>query len=71
MFEGFTRPARAVVASAQAHAVTTTSSEIRPGHLLLALVRVDDWAVGDTFAEFGVTHHGLRQAVADAVRKAS
>ena len=42
MFERFTHRARAVVAAAEEHARTTTSSEIRPEHLLMALLDDED-----------------------------
>ncbi|HET6624818.1 MAG TPA: Clp protease N-terminal domain-containing protein [Nocardioidaceae bacterium] len=38
MFERFTKPARTVVSNAHGKALATTSSEIRPEHLLMALL---------------------------------
>jgi ATP-dependent Clp protease ATP-binding subunit ClpA len=38
MFERFTDPARATVEGAREHAVATTASEVRPEHLLMALL---------------------------------
>src|SRR5664279_6080883 len=41
MFERFTKPARAVVQQADRHRRATTASEIRPEHLLMALLDQD------------------------------
>src|SRR5690242_1304192 len=38
MFERFTGPARAAVEGAREHAVATTAGEVRPEHLLMALL---------------------------------
>jgi ATP-dependent Clp protease ATP-binding subunit ClpA len=67
----FTRSSKKVLALALREAISLGHNYIGTEHLLLALVRADDRVVGDTFAWFGVTHRGLRQAVANAVRKAS
>ena len=41
MFERFTKPARAVVKDARDHAERATASEVRPEHLLMALLDND------------------------------
>jgi ATP-dependent Clp protease ATP-binding subunit ClpA len=67
----FTRSARKVLELALREAIAMRHSYIGTEHLLLALVRGGDRVVTDTLADVGLDPAALRDAVADAVRRAA
>jgi ATP-dependent Clp protease ATP-binding subunit ClpA len=60
MFERFTKKARAVVTRAEQHAVDTTAHEIRPEHLLMALLDQEDCLAVEVLARLGAPAARLR-----------
>ncbi len=66
----FSRPSRKVLELALREAIALKHNYIGTEHLLLGLVREGDVIVRDTLAAAGVDTTTLRQAVAEAVRKA-
>jgi len=66
----FSRPAKKVLELALREAISLGHNYIGTEHLLLGLVREGDVIVRDTLADAGVDASTLRQAVAEAVRKA-
>ena len=67
---GFSRAAKKVLALSLREALALKHNYIGTEHLLLGLVRSDDRVVAETMAGLGVDSRALREAVADAVRKA-
>jgi ATP-dependent Clp protease ATP-binding subunit ClpA len=67
----FTRSARKVLELALREAIAMRHNYIGTEHLLLGLVRGGDRVVTDTLADVGLDRAVLRDAVADAVRRAA
>jgi ATP-dependent Clp protease ATP-binding subunit ClpA len=63
MFERFTRNARAVVVGAQQSAVSANAPEVRPAHLLEALVSTDSVLAMKVLAELGAPGDEVRRVV--------
>ena len=63
MFERFTKSARNVVATSQAQAQATGSSEVRPEHLLMALLEDEACLAVRVVEELGVPRQSLRQTL--------
>ncbi len=66
----FSRPAKKVLELSLREAIALRHNYIGTEHLLLGLVRQGDPMVRDTLADAGVDTTLLRQAVADALRRA-
>jgi ATP-dependent Clp protease ATP-binding subunit ClpA len=66
----FARSSKKALELALREALSLRHNYIGTEHLLLGLARVEDRVVSDTLRAFGVERHGLRTAVAEAVRKA-
>jgi ATP-dependent Clp protease ATP-binding subunit ClpA len=66
----YSRAAKKVLELALREAVALRHHYIGTEHLLLGLARSGDRVVTDALSECGVDRAGLRQAVADAVRRA-
>jgi ATP-dependent Clp protease ATP-binding subunit ClpA len=64
MFERFTEEARTAVLDAQVQARSLGSEEVRPEHLLLALLARPETSAGQALAELGVRHDALARDVA-------
>lgn len=67
---GFSRGSRKALELALREAIALRHNYIGTEHLLLGLARVDDRIVADTLGRWGFEHAALRQAVAEAVRRA-
>ncbi|MGH3444584.1 MAG: Clp protease N-terminal domain-containing protein [Nocardioidaceae bacterium] len=63
MFERFTRAARQVVMDAREQAVAATASEVRPEHLLRALLEDERSMAVRALAELGVKAGALRESL--------
>lgn len=66
----FSRGAKKVLELSLREAVALRHNYIGTEHLLLGLARCDDRAVADTLAGCGLSRPALREAVAEAVRRA-
>jgi len=66
----FSRGSKKVLELSLREAIALRHNYIGTEHLLLALARIDDRVVADTFAALGVEHDRLRVAVRDALRAA-
>jgi ATP-dependent Clp protease ATP-binding subunit ClpA len=64
VFERFTNKAQQVVATARAEATTAGAPEVRPVHLLAALVQRDDVLAMTVLADLGVPGDELRRVAA-------
>lgn len=67
---GFSRSSRKALELALREAIALRHNYIGTEHLLLGLSRVDDRVVADTLGRWDLEHPVLRQAVAEAVRRA-
>jgi ATP-dependent Clp protease ATP-binding subunit ClpA len=63
MLERFTGPARAVVERAREHAVATTASEVRPEHLMMALLEGPDCLAVRVLEGLGVSPKTVRDSL--------
>jgi ATP-dependent Clp protease ATP-binding subunit ClpA len=66
----FSRDSKRALELSLREAVSLRHNYIGTEHLLLGVVRVEDRAVADTLAHFGIERDGLRAAVVQALRKA-
>jgi ATP-dependent Clp protease ATP-binding subunit ClpA len=66
----FSRGAKKVLELALREAIALRHNYIGTEHLLLGLARVDDRCVADSLRHVGLDRAALREAVADAVRRA-
>ncbi len=64
MFERFTQKAREVVTAAETHARDTTSSQVRPEHLLMALLDREDCLAVRVLDGLGAPAESLRDQLA-------
>ncbi|MGH3508679.1 MAG: Clp protease N-terminal domain-containing protein [Nocardioidaceae bacterium] len=69
MFERFTQKARQVVAGARERAVATTASEVRPEHLMMALLDDETSLAVQVLAGLGAPAASLRTALESQRRK--
>jgi len=65
MFERFTKRARTVVEQAHLHAVAATASDVRPEHLLMALLEDEQCLAVRVLASLGAPADSLRAALDD------
>jgi ATP-dependent Clp protease ATP-binding subunit ClpA len=63
MLERFTKPAREVVEAARAHAEQSTASEVRPEHLLMALLDHRDCLAVRVLERLGTSAAAVRAAL--------
>ena len=63
MLERFTAPARSTVEAAREHAVATTASEVRPEHLLMALLDQPDSLAVRVLVQLGAAAAEVRDSL--------